>query len=72
MSPFNIVHETSYSTLIEIVCLCCTIFELQRVICQKSPILTYPPALGSHHSNFTKIFGVRKQESLGYNVALFA
>ena len=48
MSPFDRVHTTSYSTLIETMHLSCTVFELQQVICQKSPILTYQPASGTH------------------------
>ena len=48
MSPFDRVHTTSYSTLIETMRLSCTVFELRRVICQKSPILTYtPPAFST-------------------------
>jgi len=47
MSPFHRVHTTSYSTLIETMHLTCTILEFKRVICRKSPILTYPPAFGA-------------------------
>ena len=42
MSPFNIAHTTSYSTLIETMF---TVFEIQPVICRKSPILTYPTCI---------------------------
>jgi len=48
--------------------LSCIVFELQRVICQKSPILTYSPAFGvpvGITPNFAEIFGVAKLESLG-------
>jgi len=38
---------TPYSTLIQTMHLSCTIFELQQVICQKSPILPTPPAFGA-------------------------
>jgi len=41
MSPFNRTHVTSYSTVIESMCLSRTVFELDRVIYQKSLILTY-------------------------------
>jgi len=37
----------SYSTLIETMRISCTVFELQPVICQKSPILMYPTAFGA-------------------------
>ena len=47
ISPLNRVHMTSYSTLTEIMCLPCTVFEIWRVICQKSPILPTPPAFGA-------------------------
>ena len=47
MSTFDRVHTTSYSTLIETMCLSFTIFEIQPLISQKSPILTTPPAFGA-------------------------
>ena len=47
MSPFDRAHTTSYSTLIETMCLSCTVFEIQPAICRKSPILTTPPAFGA-------------------------
>ena len=47
ISPFNRAYMTSYSTLTETMYLSSTIFELQRIICQKSPILTYPPVFGA-------------------------
>ena len=47
MSPFGRAHTTSYSTLIESMCLSCTVFAIQPVICRKSPILTTPPAFGA-------------------------
>jgi len=76
MSPFNRAHTTSYSTLIETMRLSCTVFEIQPVICGKSPILTHPtciwcPRRGWPRSNFAEIFGIRKLESLGYRVVLF-
>jgi len=69
MSPFNRAHMTSYSSLIETMCLCCTVFEIRRVICQNSRILTYRtciwlPHWGQPRSNFEKISGIRKLESL--------
>jgi len=47
MSPFDRAHTTSYSTLIETMRLSCTVFEIQPIICRKSPILTHPPAFGA-------------------------
>ena len=47
MSPFDRAHTTSYSTLIETMCLSFTAFEIQPVICLKSPILTTPPAFSA-------------------------
>ena len=47
MSPFDRAHTTSYSTLIETMCLSFTVFEIQPAICRKSPILTTPPAFGA-------------------------
>ena len=45
MSPFDRAHTTSYSTLIETMRLSCTVFEIQPVIGQKSPILTHPACI---------------------------
>ena len=47
MSPFDRAHTTSYSTLIETMCLSFTVFEIQPIICRKSPILTIPPTFGA-------------------------
>jgi len=67
MSPLDRVHMTSYSTLIESMHLSCTVFELQQVICQKSPILTYATWIQCQsHSNFAEIFGIKKLDSLIY------
>jgi len=76
MPPFDRAHTTSYSTLIETMCLSFTDFEIQLVICRKSPILTHPtciwhPRRGWPWSNFAEIFGNRKLESIGYRVVLF-
>ena len=46
MSPFDRAHTTSYSTLIETMCLSYTVFEMQPDICRKSPILTHPALVG--------------------------
>jgi len=71
MSPFDRAHTTSYSTLIETMHrpISCTVFEIWRVICRNSPTLSYPtsiwrPRWGWPRSNFGKIFGIRKLESL--------
>ena len=45
MSPFDSAHKTSYSTLIETMCLSFTVFEIQPVICRKLPILTHPTCI---------------------------
>ena len=47
MSPFDRAYTASYSTLIETMCLSCTVFEIKPVICRKSPILTTQPAFGA-------------------------
>jgi len=65
MSRFDRAHTTSYSTLIETMRLSCTVFEIQLVICGKSPILTHPtciwcPRRGWPRSNFAEIFVIRK------------
>ena len=66
MSSFDRAHTISYSSLIETMPLSCTVFEIWRAICRNSPTSTYP------RSNFEKIVGIRKLESLGYHAALFA
>jgi len=45
--PFCRVHRTSYSTLTEIMRLSCTVSDIWRAICQKSPILPALPAFGT-------------------------
>jgi len=57
--------------------LSCTVFELYCVFRRKWRILTHPtlicsPRRGWSRSNFIGNFGVRKLESRGYRVALFA
>ena len=52
-------------------------FRAIPVIYQKSPILSHPtclwrPSRGWPKSNFAEIFGIRKLESMGYRVVLFA
>jgi len=73
MPPFVREHTTSYSTLIETMCLSVTVFEILPVICRKSPILTHPtciwpPRRGWPRSNFAENFGTRKLDSLSYRV----
>ena len=79
MSAFDRAHTTSYSTLIETMCLSCTVFEIKPVICRKSPILTIQPAFGAlvggdveFRSNFAEIFGVRKLDSVALNASMTA
>ena len=70
MSPFDRAHMISYSSLTQTMRLSCTVFEIRRVICRNSPTLPYPTCSWRPHwvtytrSNFEKIFGVRKLESL--------
>jgi len=48
--------------------LSCSVFEKQRVSCRQSPTLPHPhlvPSLGWLRSNFQKIFGITKLQSLG-------
>jgi len=47
MSPFDRAHTTSYSTLIETMCLSFTVFQILPDICRKSTILSTPPAFGA-------------------------
>jgi len=75
MSSFDRGHTTSYSTLIETMCLSCTIFDLQQVILSKVAYFNIPhahfaPSVGVACSNFAKTFDVRKLESLGYCVVM--
>ena len=75
MPPFDRAHMTSYSTLIVTMCPSFTDFEIQPVICRKSPILTHPtciwhPCERRPRSNFVEIFRNRKLESLGYRVVV--
>ena len=65
VSVFDRAHTTSYSTLVETMCLSCTVFEIKPVICRTSLILTHPtcicrPRRGWSRWNFTEIFGIRK------------
>jgi len=59
MSPCNRAHTTSYSTSIETMRLSCTAFEIQPVICRKSPILTHLMCIWRPH-------GVISVEFRGY------
>ena len=64
-SPFDRAHMISYSTLIETICLSCTVFELKHDFRRKWQILTHPtcisrPRRGWSPSNFAANFGVRK------------
>jgi len=45
ISPFDRAHTNSYSTLIETMRLSCAVFEIQLVICLKSPILIHPTCI---------------------------
>ena len=76
MPPFDRAHTTSYSTLIETMCLSFTVLEIHPAICRKLSILTHLtciwcPRKGWPWSNFAEIFGIGKLDSLGYRVVLF-
>ena len=45
ISPFDRAHMISYSSLIETVRPSCTVFEIQRAICQNSPTSIYPTCI---------------------------
>jgi len=45
MPPFDRAHTTFYSTLIETMCLSFAVFEIQPIICHKSPSLTHPTCI---------------------------
>ena len=45
MPPFDRAHTTSYLTLIETMRLSYAVFDIQPVICRKSPILTHPTCI---------------------------
>ena len=47
VSLFDRAHTISYSSLLETMHLSCTVFEIQRVICQNSPTWPTPPAFGA-------------------------
>jgi len=54
--------------------LSCIVLEIQRVICRKSPILTYPtpiwrPRWGCPRWNFAEIFGIRKLRVSGVGLS---
>jgi len=49
MLPFDRAHTTSYSSLIETMCLSCTILEIQQVICRNSITLPYPTCIWRPH-----------------------
>ena len=72
MSPFDRAHTTSYSTLTETMRLSCTVFKIHCIISLNSPTLPYSTCIWHPRSNFEKIFGIRKLESLDYRVELFA
>jgi len=64
MSPYDRSHITSYSTLLETMCLSYTIFALQQVVKSRrfQPTLSaFGTPVGVSRSNFVEIFGTRKQ-----------
>ena len=65
MPPFDRAHTTSYLTLIETMCLSFTIFEIQPVICRKSPILTNPTCIWHPQSNFAESLASENQSPWG-------
>ena len=74
MSPFDRAHTSSDSTLIESMWLSCIVFDIERAVCRKSPILTYPTCIWRPRWGDPGgiSLGVWKLESLGYHVVLFA
>ena len=66
MPPFDRAHTTSYSTLIETMCLCLPFSRYSRLFVESrqfwptSPHLHLAPPWGWPRSNFAEIFGVRK------------
>jgi len=66
-------HTTSYSTSVETIRLSC-IYRF-RVICQKSPILTYPTGIclpvGGDPSNLADIIGIIKIRVTGLSCGVF-
>ena len=74
MPPFDRAHMTSYSTLIETVCLSFTVFDiryLSKVADFDPPHWHLASPYGLPRSNFAEICGIRKLESLVYYVVLF-
>jgi len=67
-SSFNRAHMTSYLPFTETTHLSCTVFKIQQVIFEKSQIFPNPclsgALLGPTPLNFTKVFGIRKLQSL--------
>jgi len=73
MPPFDRAHMTSYSTLIQTMCLSFTVFagHLSKVADFDYPTCIRRPRRGWPRLNFAEIFGVRKLDYLGYRVVLF-
>ena len=67
MSPFDRAHTTSYSTLIETMCLSFTVSDIAGYL---SKVTDFDP-LHLHLVPPAEIFGIRKLESLGYRVVFF-
>ena len=73
MSPFDTAHMTFYSILIETMRLSRlwdTVSSLLKVADFSYPTCVWWPLWGWPHSNFKTLSAVRKQESMGYHVAL--
>ena len=47
MSPFSRVHTTSYSSLVETMCLSCTVFEIVSYFVEIRQLLPTPSAFGA-------------------------
>jgi len=68
MSLFDTVHTISYSTVAKTMRLSCTVFELQRVICQKLPFLrTYRTCIWRPRSGYPVRNSPRSWVSENYN-----
>jgi len=78
MPPFDRAHTTSYTTLIETMCLSFAVFEIWPVISQKLPTLTHPtcvwrPRMGGVIPVEFRgdLWHQKKIDSLSYRVEFF-
>ena len=77
MSPFDRATYDSYFVINKTMRLSCTVFETSELLVKIRQHLPTSPASGATVGGgpvriSKKMFGIRKQESLGYRVVLFA